>query len=381
MQPRSITVSQLNKYIGRVLSTDPILMNVAVRGELSKITRNQSGHWYFDLKDSSSKIRCFLHASRVPYIRYEISEGLEVNVFGSVNVYEAGGSYSIYVNDIQAEGEGALAAAFENLKKKLRAEGIFDEEHKKPLPAFPRNIGVVTSPTGAAIRDIINTLRRRDPMVNVLLYPAQVQGEGSAATVCEGIKFFNEKRPETDIIIVGRGGGSAEDLWTFNEESVARAIYASAIPVISAVGHETDNVISDLAADVRAATPTAAAELASVHIENIKDRIAVCSPQNCFSLLSGRLDHNISMCERYIESADNAVISLLSGLSSRLSLAKLDLDSLNPLSVLGNGYAAVKDADGGWITTAKAVRTGDRINVVFKDGAAYCSVEEVTVNG
>ncbi len=377
---KSITVSQLNRYIARVLSTDPILMEVAVRGEISRITRHSSGNWFFDLKDSGSKISCFLPASRVGSLRYEVSEGMEFTVFGNINVFERSGSYSLFVTDIQAEGEGALAAAFEKLKKKLEAEGIFDPAHKKKLPELPKKIGVVTSPTGAVIKDIAQTLRRRAPMVEILLYPALVQGQGSAATICEGIKFFNEKRPDTDIIIIGRGGGSLEDLWTFNEESVARAVYDSKIPVISAVGHESDYVISDLAADVRASTPTAAAEICAPHIENLKDRIRNCSPAAVFALLNNRVELQRSVLLRLKDCLDSTAVSKINSLASRLSLAAAELKASDPMAVLGSGYAAVKDADGKWRSKAEGLSSGDRIKLIFRDGSADCSVNEVTLN-
>ena len=380
MQTKSITVSQLNRYIARVLSTDPILMSVAVKGEVSRITKHGSGNWFFDLKDSDSRISCFLPASRVSTLRYEVSEGMEFTVFGNINVFERSGSYSLFVTDIQAEGEGALAAAFEQLKKKLEAEGLFDPAHKKQLPAFPRKIGVVTSPTGAVIKDIAQTLRRRDPLVEILLYPALVQGPGSAATVCEGIKFFNEKRPDTDIIIIGRGGGSLEDLWTFNEESVARAVYASAIPVISAVGHESDHVISDLAADLRASTPTAAAELCAPHIDNLKDRVRSCSPAAVFDILLGRVELQETVLQRLKDGLDSAAVSRITYLSNRLSIAAAELKANDPMSVLKSGYTAVKDADGCWRSKAEGLKAGDRITLVFRDGSAGCTVNEVALN-
>jgi exodeoxyribonuclease VII large subunit len=284
------------------------------------------------------------------------------------------------VSDIQAEGEGALAAAFENLKKKLSEEGLFDPAHKKTLPAFPKKIGVVTSPTGAVIKDISQTLRRRNPMVEILLYPALVQGQGSAATVCEGIKFFNEKRPDTDIIIIGRGGGSLEDLWTFNEESVARAVYDSRIPVISAVGHESDFVISDMVADLRASTPTAAAELCAPHIDNLKDRARMCSPYAVFEYLNRRIELEMSTVRRLRDNLDNAALNKLSALSNRLSLAGIELRSSAPMAVLGSGYAAVKDSDGKWRSRAEGLSAGDRIKLVFSDGSADCTVDEVFIN-
>ncbi|MBQ9891320.1 MAG: exodeoxyribonuclease VII large subunit [Firmicutes bacterium] len=379
MAVKPISVSQLNRYIARVLGTDPILSGLSVSGEISGLTKHSSGHWYFDLKDKTSKVRCFLHAARALRLRFEIDAGMEVVVFGSINLYEPGGYYSLNVTDIQPMGEGALAAAFEKLRKKLEAEGLFDAAHKRPLPAFPSRIGVVTSPTGAAIRDIITTVTRRDPLADILLYPALVQGEGSAATVCEGIRVLNEKFPELDVIIIGRGGGSAEDLWTFNEESVARAVYASKIPVISAVGHEVDTVITDYVADVRAATPTAAAELAVPHVGNIKDRLTACAPGRMYDLLASRLELCASKTLRLKESADSAAVSMISELSSKLRLLKLDLDSSHPLGVLEKGYAAVKASDGSWRTRASQLKAGENVQLVFSDGTAEATVIKTKV--
>ena len=377
MADRAVSVSQLNRYISRVLATDPVLSSLCVTGEISGLKRHSSGHWYFDLKDEKSRIRCFLHAARAARLRYEIDEGMEVLAFGCINVYEPGGYYSLNVTDIQLQGEGALAAAFEKLKAKLSAEGLFDISHKRPLPTFPKRIGVVTSPTGAAVRDIITTVKRRDPLVSILLYPASVQGEGSAQQVCEGIRILNEQFPDLDLIIVGRGGGSIQDLWTFNEESVARAVYASNIPVISAVGHETDTVITDLAADVRAATPTAAAELAVPHLDSIKDRLLGCSPQNTYLLLESKISSAQLKLSSLKERADQAVITLLSAASSRLALAKLDLDNSDPLRLLERGYAVVRDSNGKWKTRASQFIPGENIELVLADGKVRALVSEV----
>ena len=377
MADRAVSVSQLNRYISRILVTDPVLSSLCVTGEISGLKKHSSGHWYFDLKDEYSRIRCFLHASKAARVRYEIEEGMEVLVFGSISVYEPGGYYSLNANDIQLQGEGALAAAFEKLKKRLAAEGLFDQAHKKPLPFFPRRIGVVTSPTGAAVRDIITTVKRRDPAVSILIYPASVQGEGSAEQICEGIRVLNEEFPELDLIIVGRGGGSIQDLWSFNEESVARAVYASRIPVISAVGHETDTVITDLAADVRAATPTAAAELAVPHLESIRDRLRSCSPQNTFLLLSAGLSSAQLKLTTIKERAYQSILSMLSDASSRLALAKLDLDHSDPLRILERGYIAARTIDGSWKTRASQFSAGEEIELMLADGTVRALVTEV----
>ncbi len=351
---KAVSVSQLNTYIKRILSTDPILCNIAVKGEVSNLTKHASGHWYFSLKDDDSRINCFLPSSRVPSLRFDLDEGMEITAFGNVSVYERGGSYSLQIRDIEAEGEGTLKQAFEKLKRKLEEEGLFDPAHKRPIPSQPRRIGVVTSPTGAAIRDIISTVRRRNPSVDILLYPALVQGEGSAKSVCEGIETLNSKFPELDLLIVGRGGGSAEDLWTFNEESVARAVYASKIPVISAVGHEIDYVITDYVADLRGATPTAAAELAVPHIDTYKDRLRRLDPK----ILYGYLEEHVFDLER------------------RLKIIKMAIDASDPGTVLSKGFAVVQKGDD-YISDISKFSKGDTLKVRFAKGALIAKVTEV----
>lgn len=378
MAVKAISVSQLNRYIGRILQTDPLLSSVCVKGEISGLKKHSSGHWYFDLKDESSKIRCFLHAARVARLRYEVDQGMEVTIYGVINVYEPGGYYSVNVTDIQLEGEGALAAAFEKLKAKLSAEGLFDPAHKRQLPPFPKKIGVVTSPTGAAVRDIITTIKRRYPLCDIIIYPALVQGENAAPTICNGIRTLNEKFPELDLMIVGRGGGSIEDLWPFNEESVARAVYDSKIPVISAVGHEVDTVITDYVADLRAATPTAAAELAVPHIESLKDRLSICSPQNSYLQLAAKLDNAQARLEMYKGQALTSLTAKMDSLSSRLKLLKLDMATADPRLVLEKGYAMVKAEDDSVLTKAEGLEKGQNINIVFADGSVKAVI---TANG
>lgn len=378
MAVKAISVSQLNRYISRILQTDPLLSSVCVKGEISGLKKHSSGHWYFDLKDESSKIRCFLHAARVARLRYEVDQGMEVIIYGVINVYEPGGYYSVNVTDIQLEGEGALAAAFEKLKAKLSAEGLFDPAHKRQLPPFPKKIGVVTSPTGAAVRDIITTIKRRYPLCDIIIYPALVQGENAAPTICDGIKTLNEKYPQLDLLIVGRGGGSIEDLWPFNEESVARAVYDSKIPVISAVGHEVDTVITDYVADLRAATPTAAAELAVPHIESLKDRLRICSPQNSYLQLAAKLDNAQARLEMYKGQALTSLTAKMDSLSSRLKLLKLDMATADPRLVLKKGYAMVKAEDGSVLTKAEGLAKGQNINIVFADGSVKAVI---TANG
>ena len=258
MALKPISVSQLNGYIKRILQTDPILGNVSVIGEISNLKFHGSGHIYFSLKDANSKINCFLPMDQRKYLRFELSEGMEITASGYLYLYERGGSYSLNIRDINVEGRGNLDLAFEQLKNRLEQEGLFDERYKKKLPLFPEKIAVVTSETGAAVRDIIKTIKSRNCMTDIIVFPCLVQGKQAGADIAKTIAKVNDLYPEIDVMIVGRGGGSKEELWAFNEEVVARSIFLSEIPVISAVGHETDFSISDWVADVRAATPTAA---------------------------------------------------------------------------------------------------------------------------
>ena len=377
MPLKPVSVSQLNSYIRRILATDPILMNLSVKGEVSNLTKHSAGHWYFTLKDETSRISCFLPRERVSLLRYDISEGMEVVLYGSVSVYERGGSYSVYVRDLDVQGEGSLKIAFENLRKKLEAEGLFDPAKKRPIPAFPKRIGVLTSPTGAAVHDVITTVKRRNPLVDVLVYPCLVQGDGAAANIADGLSEMNRLFPDLDVIIAGRGGGSAEDLWSFNEEIVARAIRASKIPVISAVGHEVDVTIADYAADLRGATPTAAAELAVPHMAALIDTLQFYTPARLYENLRGGFENYGLKLQRLKESADSSILSLLQQAESRLRQLKNDADLSNPRNVLQRGYAMVQNADGSWIESAGRLRPGETLTLQFADGIAKVTVQEV----
>lgn len=269
-EPTVLSVSELTRTIKALLDGDERLMDVWVRGEISNFTHHKSGHMYFTLKDASSRIKAVMFASHNRYLAFRPEDGLRVLARGAVSVFERDGQYQLYVREMLPDGIGSLFLAYEQLKERLRAEGLFDR--KRPLPAFPRRIGVVTSPSGAAIRDILTTLRRRFPLAHVIIVPVLVQGDEAPASIAAGIERINRYR-EVDVLIVGRGGGSIEELWAFNEEIVARSIYASSIPVISAVGHETDVTIADFVADLRAPTPTAAAELAVPHVRELAERL------------------------------------------------------------------------------------------------------------
>ena len=377
MPLKPVSVSQLNTYIKRILATDPILMNISVRGEISNLTKHSSGHWYFSLKDEQSVVRCFLPRDRVAMLRYDISEGMEATLYGSVSVYERGGTYSVSVRDLDVEGEGSLKIAFENLRKKLEAEGLFDPRIKRPIPAFPRRIGVLTSPTGAAVHDILTTVRRRDPLVDVLIYPCVVQGPEGAASIAAGLADMNRLFPDLDLIIAGRGGGSAEDLWCFNEEIVARAIRASKIPVISAVGHEVDVTIADLAADLRGPTPTAAAELAVPHMAALMDTLELYTPQRLYQNLKTGLETWSLSLERLREIAQSSMRRILDEADSRILLLKKEAELSSPLHVLEKGYAMVRSADGGVVDSAAKAVPGDVLELRFLDGSVSVLVKEV----
>lgn len=266
------SVKDLTRYIKDTFDFDELLQNVWVRGELSNFVHHSRGHMYFTVKDEESKIKGVMFAGYNRYLKFIPKNGTRVLIRGSVSVYERDGQYQLYAKEMQPDGIGSLYMAFEQLKEKLESEGLFDERHKKPIPLYPSRVGVITSPTGAAVRDIITTIRRRYPAANVLLYPVAVQGEHAAPSICRAIEEMN-RRQDVDVLIVGRGGGSIEELWAFNEEAVARSIFRSQIPVISAVGHETDFTIADFVADMRAATPTAAAEIAVPHMQVLRRRI------------------------------------------------------------------------------------------------------------
>ncbi len=267
-----LTVTALTKYIKRKFDVDPHLRNIYVKGEISNFKRHTSGMMFFTVKDENARIAAIMFQNHARTLKFKPEDGMHVLIQGEVSVYEEYGQYRIYVKDMQPDGIGSLFLAFEQLKKKLAMKGMFDERYKKPLPPYPNTVGVITSPTGAAIRDIITTIRRRYPIANIMIYPALVQGENAAPSIVKAIRLANERK-EADVLIVGRGGGSIEDLWPFNEEIVAKAIFESNIPIISAVGHETDTTIADLVADLRAPTPTGAAEMAVPKIDEILERI------------------------------------------------------------------------------------------------------------
>ena len=369
MPLKPISVSQLNEYISRVLVTDPLLGNVTVKGETSGVKYHQSGHVFFSLVDARARVNCFLNRELAADLRFRVADGMEVTIVGSVSVYQKGGSYSLYVRSLETEGAGSLQLAFEEMKQKLSAEGLFDPAKKKPLPFFPDHIGIVTSETGAAIRDMMKNIKPRNNHVSVTVFPVLVQGDAAAGQIARAIRTANEKFPYLDVLIVGRGGGSPEDLWAFNEEVVARAIYGSEIPVISAVGHEIDFTISDMAADVRAETPTKAAVIAVPDLDQLEEEL-----EKRRSLIERQLDNGVMFQELRI---DNLIRSMRSALENRIDRRQKDVEKLriqlelnDPRKILENGYSILEDEAGRVMTDAGELQTGGVYRVRLARGSA-----------
>ena len=394
------SVSAVNQYIKTTLEGDRQLKSLSVRGEVSNLRIQQSGHIYFDLKDKQSSIKSVIWRSTAARLRYQLKNGMQLVAVGRIGVYDVAGQYQLILSSVTPDGAGDLALALEQLKEKLAAEGLFDAANKKKLPSHPKLIGVVTSASGAVIRDIYNVSKRRDPFSRIILYPAQVQGEGSSKQIAEGIEFFNSRYP-VDVLIVGRGGGSAEDLWCFNEEPVVRAIYASRIPVISAVGHETDTTLSDYAADVRASTPSQAAELAVPmiseelgYIRSLQKRLAIAAKAKISmkkQLVEGMLSRTVFKTpERLLERKHQQLDDLSEKLQimTRLLLDKkrqhllrtIDrLELMNPVHILKSGYGLLEDSNGQPVTSVDRVSDGEVIKIRLEDGilkAEVLNVEE-----
>ena len=391
-----ITVTQINRYIGSVLKNDRNIQGVMVRGEISNYVRHfRSGHVYFTLKDSESAIKAVMFAGSAARLKFEPEDGMSVIVSGSVSVYERDGAYQLYVNDIIPEGKGAAVAALEQLKKKLQKEGIFDTTHKRPIPPVPKKIGAVTSLNGAAVRDIINVLSRRYPLGEIYAVNALVQGDGAADSVCRGI--LRAETAGCDVIIVGRGGGSSEDLSVFNTEKVAYAIYNCKVPVISAVGHETDFTIADLAADLRAPTPSAAAELAAPDIALLYEKLSILERKaeraavlcldkaaDRFTALNARLAaqspekrlsynaEKVSAAEKRIEAA---YLRYLDRQERLLAEKAARLDSLSPLKVLSRGYSLVYKGEK-LLSSSDSLEKGDRVSISFGKGGAEAEIKD-----
>ncbi len=392
MEPRVATVSQINGYVKKILDHNIILNNVWVKGELSNFKRHYSGHLYITLKDEGGVLKAVMFRGAAATLAFEPADGMKVLARGRVSVYEAGGAYQLYIEEMIPDGVGELYIAYEQLKKQLADEGLFDERHKKPIPKFPKAVGVVTAPTGAAVRDIINVITRRYPMAEIILYPAKVQGTGAAESVVKAIEYFNATR-EVDTLIVGRGGGSIEDLWAFNEEITARAIYASEIPVISAVGHETDFTIADFVADLRAPTPSAAAEIAVPSTPELAARITADKSriqQSIVSRIEGgrlllkrfkmrtpkdRIDEYSLRVDAMTRSMENSLKMKTMSLRRHFAAQAAKLDALSPLQTLSRGYAIPTREDGTVIRSVGEVKSGDEFTLRLKDGSKDCVVK------
>ncbi len=399
MERSALSVTELNSYIKNLVDGDELLMDVCVRGELSNYKIYPSGHHYFTLKDAESSLRCVMFKYSAMKLRFRPENGMGVTAFGRVSVYLRDGAYQLSCTALMPEGMGDLQVAFEQMKAKLSAEGLFDPAHKKPLPPFPEKIAIITSSAGAAIHDMIRILGHRWPMTKVILLPVRVQGVEAPAEIAGAIRYANEFRI-ADLIITGRGGGSLEDLWAFNDERVARAIYASGIPVISAVGHEPDVTISDYVADRRASTPSNAAEIAVPDWHEMQDALQSYeirsrqAMEKSLKSLSQRLDalkskRVLTDPGVYLDSRrmdlDRARDRLLAAserqlAAKRQSFVKLGaaLDAMSPLRVLSRGYTVSSDREGKVLKSVRELRAGQEISVRFSDGLADCRVESIT---
>lgn len=392
----TLSVTQVNLYIKNMLESDVRLSNIYVKGELSNFKLHSSGHMYMSLKDEKGVMRAVMFRSAAAKLNFKPENGMKVVASGRISVYERDGQYQMYIDTMRPDGLGDLHIAFEQLKEKLYAEGLFDPTHKKLLPKYPKKIGVVTAPTGAAIRDILNILSRRFSYSDVILYPVLVQGEQAAQSIVQAIRYFNEKKL-VDTMIVGRGGGSIEDLWAFNEEIVARAIYESDIPIVSAVGHEIDFTISDFVADLRAPTPSAAAELvvpsqAELHekflnvykrlytcsiriVENRRMRLTQCAERPIMRNPIARINEERQYLDHMNRMFENAYHKILDSKKQQLGLCASKLDGLSPLGTLSRGFSVAKTEDGKVLKSVAAVKSGDRVNIVLSDGEVYTRVE------
>lgn len=390
------TVKQVNAYIKNMFTQDYMLNRIYVKGEVSNLKYHTSGHIYFSLKDESGTIACVMFAGQRGGLSFRLSDGQQVVVLGGVNVYERSGSYQLYAREIRQDGDGALYERFQMLKKELEEMGMFAPEYKKPIPAYARRIGVVTAPTGAAVRDIMNIAARRNPYVQLILYPAQVQGEGAKESIVRGIRML--EAAQVDVMIVGRGGGSIEDLWAFNEEEVARAIFDCQIPIISAVGHETDTTIADYAADLRAPTPSAAAELAvydyrqtqmrmqeyglslnrllsqkvtmnRLRLRDCQTRLKYLHPRYKLQVHRQRLDDLEDRLRKQMERR-------LTDSRHRLALCMRAMKGLSPIEKLNQGYSYVEGEKHKVIKRVGQVKTGDDLSVYVTDGVIHVNVKD-----
>ena len=376
MALKPVSVTQLNEYISRVLSTDPLLGNIRVTGEITNLKYHSSGHIYFSIADENSKINCFFPSSYVKSLQIALSDGLKVIINGYINVYKKGGTYTLFVRSVESCGEGDLSAAFEMLKKKLDAEGLFAKEHKKRIPAFPHKIGIVTSETGAALQDILKIIKARTSLVDIVIFPVLVQGPEAAADIASTLDMINASFEDIDTLIVGRGGGSAEDLQAFNEECLARAIYRSKIPVISAVGHEIDFTIADFVADMRAETPTAAAETAVPDMKELRRKIELYR-ENLVADMRGKIKLDKLTAENYLLEMESSMRSILASAEHKMEKLSLILEENNPKNILAKGYSLMQTPAGEVISSVSAVETGGEYEISLSDGTVRVKAMEI----
>lgn len=397
LEPDIFSVSEITKLIRELLESDENLQELWVKGEVSNKSIPKSGHMYFTLKDRDASLRCVMWRQNVSRLEYNPRDGDEVEIHGGIGLYEISGQYQLYVDNIRPVGEGELFKEFLRIKSKLEKEGLFDADRKHPIPDLPRRIGIITSPTGAALRDILNTLRRRFPLAEVILSPAAVQGDAAPAEILGALKAL-EKYADPDVIILGRGGGSIEDLWAFNDESVAREVANSQVPVISGVGHETDFTIVDFVSDLRAPTPTAAAELAVPDQSELLDNLAdlqrsllqftedmLLEKKQYLNILSGRVNQltpmnkirsDLQTLDDLAQRANLTMDHSIKLLSARLAGSNQQLQALSPKNVLGRGYAVVTDKSGQVVKRTNMVKPGDNINIEIQDGEFQAEITE-----
>lgn len=395
--PLILSVTQLNNYVKSIIEQDENLYNVFVIGEISNfVDHYRSGHLYMSIKDNQSVISAVMFAGNASKLKFKPQNGMSVIIRGRVSLYERDGKYQLYIDDMQPDGVGTLALAFEQLKEKLSKLGLFDNDHKKSIPRFPSKIGVISSPTGAAVQDILNVLERRYPVAEIVFAGVQVQGESAASTVCNALRKMNQT--DVDVIIISRGGGSAEDLWPFNDEKLAFEIYNSKIPVISGVGHETDFTICDFVADLRAPTPSAAAELATPDIKEQRYYISSLkySLENIFNSYINDLSYDINNltesqvlknpekiienCEMYLDSLNERInknfTDILTDYGNSFAILCSNLNTLSPLNVLSRGYSIIKKGNE-ILTDVKQIETGDIVSIQLKNGIAKAEIIEV----
>ncbi|SHD77157.1 exodeoxyribonuclease VII large subunit [Schnuerera ultunensis] len=399
MESKPLKVSEVNQYIKRIFAGDWLLSNVKVEGEISNFKHHYSGHMYFSLKDEKGKLRCVMFRNDNRLVNFNLKDGVKVIAKGYISVYEKEGDYQLYVKSIEESGIGHLFAAFEELKRRLEKEGLFDEENKKQLPFLPNKIGVVTSSTGAAIKDIITVIKRRFPIVDIIIYPVLVQGVQAPKEICEGLKYL-DNRGDVDVIITGRGGGSIEELFAFNDESIARTIFNMRTPIVSAVGHETDFTIADFVADLRAATPSAAAEIVTPEqkklIENLNQTFARLN--NSFNYIINENIIKLNYMKRSLEfynpiyqlkeraqEQDNLFRKLsliierkLDGNKNKLSSMLNSLNYLNPISSLDRGYGIILDEKNNIVNTVDHVSEDEKLKLLIKDGIIEVKVVKIS---